>query len=70
MKDNGQILFRYATAEGEVTPAANPNGSVENIAGVCNENKNVLGDAFGTCRRSAARSRMATDFHFVPKYWG
>lgn len=43
LKANGQIIFRYATADGEVTPAANPNGSVDNIAGVCNETKNVLG---------------------------
>ena len=39
----GQIIFRYATEQAEVTAAANPNGSVFNIAGVCNENKNVLG---------------------------
>jgi phosphoribosylformylglycinamidine synthase len=38
-----QIVFRYATADGEVTRAANPNGSLENIAGVINEEGNVLG---------------------------
>lgn len=43
MEANGQIVFRYATADGEVTEAANPNGSLANIAGVCNETKNVLG---------------------------
>ncbi len=43
MEQNGQIVFRYATAGGEVTKDANPNGSLYNIAGVCNENKNVLG---------------------------
>jgi phosphoribosylformylglycinamidine synthase len=43
MEANGQIVFRYATADGEVTDAANPNGSLTNIAGVCNEMKNVLG---------------------------
>ncbi|MFZ5551956.1 MAG: phosphoribosylformylglycinamidine synthase subunit PurQ [Bacteroidota bacterium] len=43
MKKNGQILFRYCNENGEVTPEANPNGSMENIAGVCNERKNVFG---------------------------
>jgi phosphoribosylformylglycinamidine synthase len=38
-----QIVFRYATADGEVTRAANPNGSLENIAGVVNEAGTVLG---------------------------
>ncbi|MCC6252583.1 MAG: phosphoribosylformylglycinamidine synthase subunit PurQ [Bacteroidia bacterium] len=43
LKANGQILFRYCDAEGKITPLANPNGSVENIAGVCNARKNVFG---------------------------
>jgi phosphoribosylformylglycinamidine synthase len=43
MEKNGQIIFRYATEDGEVTDTANPNGSLYNIAGVCNETKNVLG---------------------------
>ncbi len=43
MRLNGQILFRYCNKYGEVTREANPNGSVENIAGVCNERKNVFG---------------------------
>ncbi|MFO7807073.1 MAG: phosphoribosylformylglycinamidine synthase subunit PurQ, partial [Candidatus Moraniibacteriota bacterium] len=43
MRMNGQILFRYANQHGEITKNANPNGSLENIAGVCNENKNVFG---------------------------
>ena len=37
------IVFRYCTADGELTPEANPNGSVGHIAGVCNERGNVLG---------------------------
>jgi phosphoribosylformylglycinamidine (FGAM) synthase-like amidotransferase family enzyme len=36
-------VFRYVDRGGEVVPAANPNGSVENIAGVVNESGNVLG---------------------------
>jgi phosphoribosylformylglycinamidine synthase len=43
LKEQGQIVFRYATEAGEVTPAANPNGSVWNIAGVCNEEGTVVG---------------------------
>ena len=41
--DNDQILFRYCNAEGESTADSNPNGSVDNIAGVANERKNVFG---------------------------
>ncbi len=38
-----RIAFRYCNAEGEITPEANPNGSLGNIAGILNEGKNVLG---------------------------
>jgi phosphoribosylformylglycinamidine synthase I len=43
MEANGQIAFRYCDANGDVTQAANPNGSLNNIAGVTNEAGNVLG---------------------------
>lgn len=43
LNDNNQVLFRYSTEEGEVTDEMNPNGSIENIAGICNENRNVFG---------------------------
>lgn len=43
LNDNDQILFRYCDASGEVTEESNPNGSAENIAGVCNAGKNVFG---------------------------
>ena len=43
MKVGNQILWRYVTDAGEVTDAANPNGSLENIAGVCNAFRNVAG---------------------------
>ena len=42
-KSCDQILFRYCNEHGEITAEANPNGSVENIAGVCNAAKNVFG---------------------------
>ncbi len=43
MEKNNQIVFRYTDREGNVTSAANPNGSIDNIAGVCNRNGNVVG---------------------------
>jgi phosphoribosylformylglycinamidine synthase subunit PurQ / glutaminase len=43
LNDTGSVLFRYCDATGAITDAANPNGSAENIAGVCNEAKNVFG---------------------------
>jgi phosphoribosylformylglycinamidine synthase subunit PurQ / glutaminase len=43
MRLNGQIIFRYCDEAGCVTNDANPNGSIENIAGICNVNKNVFG---------------------------
>ena len=38
-----RIAFRYSTPAGEITPAANPNGSLSNIAGILNAGRNVLG---------------------------
>jgi phosphoribosylformylglycinamidine synthase subunit PurQ / glutaminase len=38
-----RVVFRYAEASGAVTDAANPNGSVHNIAGICSERRNVVG---------------------------
>ena len=43
LKANNQILFEYCSAEGEVSSETNPNGSIDNIAGICNEGKNVFG---------------------------
>lgn len=43
LEENGQIVFRYCTPEGEVTDDANPNGARSNIAGICNRERNVLG---------------------------
>jgi phosphoribosylformylglycinamidine synthase subunit PurQ / glutaminase len=43
LKQRGQIVFRYATAEGQVTRAANPNGSLDNIAGIVSGEGTVLG---------------------------
>lgn len=38
-----QVIYRYSDAEGNVTSAANPNGSLYNIAGICNKDRNVFG---------------------------
>ncbi len=43
LEHNKQIVFRYTTADGSEEPSANPNGSLANIAGICNRGRNVLG---------------------------
>jgi len=43
LKAGSQVLWQYVDAQGEPTEIANPNGSVENIAGICNEARNVAG---------------------------
>ena len=43
LKPQDRIAFRYTTPQGELTSQANPNGSLENIAGILNEGRNVLG---------------------------
>jgi phosphoribosylformylglycinamidine synthase I len=43
LEKNRQVVFRYVDASGHATPDANPNGSVNNIAGICNEGRNVVG---------------------------
>jgi phosphoribosylformylglycinamidine synthase I len=43
LERNRQVVFRYVTASGEETDAANPNGSIHNIAGITNEARNVVG---------------------------
>lgn len=43
LEDNNQIVFKYCNENGEITDEANPNGSINNIAGIVNEQGNVLG---------------------------
>lgn len=43
MEDNEQVVFQYCSEIGEVTAEYNPNGSLNNIAGICNSKKNVFG---------------------------
>jgi phosphoribosylformylglycinamidine synthase subunit PurQ / glutaminase len=60
LRRNRQVVFRYATAEGQVTKAANPNGSLENIAGIINEDGTVLG-LMPHPERAAERAMGGTD---------
>ena len=41
--ESSQVVFRYCDEDGNPKPLSNPNGSVHNIAGICNENGNVIG---------------------------
>ncbi|MCF8280991.1 MAG: phosphoribosylformylglycinamidine synthase subunit PurQ [Bacteroidales bacterium] len=43
LETNDQILFKYCTPSGAITPEANPNGALHNIAGICNRSRNVFG---------------------------
>jgi len=43
LEDFGQVIFRYCDVEGNIVPEANPNGSINNIAGISNKEGNVLG---------------------------
>ena len=43
LQENQQIIFRYSDAQGDIIPEANPNGSIDNVAGVMNRQGNVMG---------------------------
>jgi phosphoribosylformylglycinamidine synthase len=43
LRKNRQVLLRYVDAKGRPSASANPNGSLDNIAGICNETRNVFG---------------------------
>jgi phosphoribosylformylglycinamidine synthase I len=43
LESTTRVVFRYCTPAGEVTDAANPNGALNNIAGICSEGRNVVG---------------------------
>jgi phosphoribosylformylglycinamidine synthase len=43
LEQNGQLILHYCNSEGELTSHANHNGSVRNIAGICNKERNVIG---------------------------
>ncbi len=43
IENNNQVIFRYCDENGYVTEESNPNGALNNIAGICNEGRNVFG---------------------------
>ena len=43
LESKDQILFKYCDENGVITDSSNPNGSIKNIAGICNQNRNVFG---------------------------
>ena len=43
LEEQRRIIFRYTTAAGAITAGSNPNGSARNVAGICNERRNVVG---------------------------
>ena len=43
LNKNNQVLFKYCDQNGQITEQSNPNGSLENIAGICNVGRNVFG---------------------------
>lgn len=58
--ENEQILFKYCDENGEITNEANPNGSLDNIAGICNVQKNVFG-MMPHPERASEKSLLNTD---------
>jgi phosphoribosylformylglycinamidine synthase len=56
---NRQVILRYADKQGRNVPEANPNGSIENIAGICNRERNVFGLMPHPDRASDARLSSA-----------
>jgi phosphoribosylformylglycinamidine synthase len=43
LEASGRVVFRYCEADGAVTPGSNPNGAINNIAGICSESRNIVG---------------------------
>jgi phosphoribosylformylglycinamidine synthase I len=64
LETGGRILFRYCNEQGVVTSDANPNGSVESIAGICNETFNVLG-IMPHPERASERILGSSDGHVI-----
>lgn len=64
LEGSGQVVFRYAEADGRLTDTANPNGSINNIAGIVNDRGNVLG-LMPHPERASDPALGATDGRFV-----
>lgn len=66
LRDNNQIIFRYCSAAGEVSDRYNPNGALDNIAGIMNKKGNVLG-MMPHPERSSENSLGSEDGYFIFK---
>jgi phosphoribosylformylglycinamidine synthase I len=64
LQDNDRIVFRYCDKEGNATLEANPNGALDNIAGICNEERNVLG-MMPHPERAATEAVVSHDGSFI-----
>src|SRR4030042_6053542 len=64
LRDNNQIVFRYCSATGEVIDQYNPNGALDNIAGIINRKGNVLG-LMPHPERSAEKELGSEDGYFI-----
>jgi len=64
LRDNNQIVFRYCSATGEVIDQCNPNGALDNIAGIINKKGNVLG-MMPHPERSAEKELSSEDGYFI-----
>ena len=60
------MIFRYADEEGQITPEANPNGSVNNIAGICSVNRRILG-MMPHPERAATKAVVSSDGYEILK---
>jgi phosphoribosylformylglycinamidine synthase len=66
LEDNDQVIYRYCAEDGAFTEDSNPNGTVKNIAGICNEKRNVFG-MMPHPERACSASLHNTDGHEVFK---
>jgi len=66
LRDNNQIVFRYCSAAGEISDQFNPNGALDNIAGIINKKGNVLG-MMPHPERSCERELGSADGYFIFK---
>lgn len=66
LRDNNQIVFRYCSATGEISDQFNPNGALDNIAGIINKKGNILG-MMPHPERSSERELGASDGYFIFK---
>jgi len=66
LEENNQVVYRYCDEHGNVTDASNPNGSLRNIAGICNKNRNVFG-MMPHPERACSEALANTDGRYVIK---